>query len=120
MIIRIDSDIATTGDLLQLEIRLNMRFDQLTAQLQQLEARMNTLDDLVELARSESTVIDSLLALIRATHQEVMDILSGAAVPAKTQAKVDAAFGVISQDKAKLEAAILENTPQEPPPGPTP
>lgn len=71
----------------------------------------NTLDDVANDVRDESTVIDSLAALTAGIKKQLDDALSGATLPPQVQAKVDAVFAGIEANKAKLAKAITDNTP---------
>lgn len=79
-----------------------------------------TLDQVLESVTNNATVGDSAIALLRGIKQQLDAVLAGGISPA-LQAKVDAIFAASEADKAKLEAAIVENTPaEEPPVEPTP
>lgn len=73
---------------------------------------MASLDELLALVRENNTMIDGLNTLLDGLRQQVLDILSGAAIPAPIQAKVDAVFAEAIDQRAKLTEVITENTPQ--------
>ena len=59
--------------------------------------------NILDAVSAEATVIDSIIVLIKS--------LAGNTIP---QAQADAIVAAISANKAKLEQAILDNTPQGP------
>ncbi len=72
-----------------------------------------TLDQTLQSVRDNATVGDSVIALLTDIKKRLDDALSGTTLPPEVQAKVDAIFQASEDDKAKLEAAILANTPSE-------
>ena len=75
---------------------------------------MKTLDELVAKVTEANTKTDSLLALFANLKQQIADLLSGAALPAGLQAKVDAVFDSVSAEADKVSAAIDANVPPTP------
>lgn len=73
------------------------------------ESRMKaTLDDLIQAANDESTVDDSIIALLTSLKASV-DAAAGDPV------KIQAAFDMLIANKAKVAAAVTANTPAAPP-----
>lgn len=72
-----------------------------------------TLDQALESVTSNGTVGDSAIALMTSLKTRLDEALSGVTLPPAVQAKVDAIFEASEADKAKIEAAILSNTPNE-------
>jgi hypothetical protein len=72
-----------------------------------------TLDQALESVTSNGTVGDSAVALMTTLKTRLDEALSGVTLPPAVQAKVDAIFEASEADKAKIEAAILSNTPNE-------
>lgn len=71
---------------------------------------MATLQEVLDNVAAETTVIDSVLALITGLQQQLADILSGVNLPPAVQEKVDAVFAAVDANKAKLSTAIVTNT----------
>lgn len=82
--------------------------------LNQGEKIMATLDQVLDTVTSSSTVVDSVSELVKGLRQQVADALAGTTLPPAVQAKVDAIFSAAETNKAKLAAALLENTPEQP------
>lgn len=73
-----------------------------------------TLDQVLESVTNNATVGDSAIALLKGIKQQLDAVLaSGGGITPEMQIKVDAIFAASEADKAKLEAAIVENTPAE-------
>lgn len=72
-----------------------------------------TLDQALESVTSNGTVGDSAVQLMTTLKTRLDEVLSGVVIPPAVQAKVDAIFNASEADKAKIEAAILANTPNE-------
>lgn len=72
---------------------------------------MKTLDELVAAVTAANTKTDSLITLVGGLKQQVADLLSGAALPAGLQAKVDAAFDAVTAEAAKVQTALDANVP---------
>lgn len=81
--------------------------------IQKLNTMAVTLDQTLQSVRDNATVGDSVIALLTDIKKRLDDALSGTTLPPEVQAKVDAIFQASEDDKAKLEAAILANTPSE-------
>lgn len=71
-----------------------------------------TLADLLQLATDESTVDDSVIALVNSLKSQVADLLSGTTVGPDVQAKINSVFDTVTANKEKVAAAVLANTPQ--------
>ena len=71
---------------------------------------MATLDETLTAVQSESTVDDSIIALLNGLAAQ---IAAGGLSPAD-QAKVDAIFAAAQQNSAKVAAAVTANTPAAP------
>lgn len=72
-----------------------------------------TLDDLTKDAADESTLDDSIIALLTSVKTELDSVLAGNLTPDQ-QAKVDAIFATLEANKAKVAAAVTANTPASP------
>jgi hypothetical protein len=75
---------------------------------------MATLDDIIASVDSEDAVDDSIIALLTGIKAQLDAVLAGGITPAQ-QAKVDAIFAKVEASKAKVAAAVVANTPAEPP-----
>lgn len=75
-----------------------------------------TLDQTLESVTANGTVGESIVTLLQALKKSLDDALKGVVLPPAVQAKVNAIFAASEADKAKLEEAILANTPAEPQP----
>lgn len=73
-----------------------------------------TLDDVLQDATDESTVADSLIALTGSIKAQLDSVLAGTTVTPAVQVKIDAIFAQLENNKAKVAAAILANTPAAP------
>ena len=79
---------------------------------------MATLEEVLARVRENNTILGSINALLDGLRQQITDILSGAAVPASVQAKIDAVFTELVAQRTELDEVLVENTPAGPPPGP--
>lgn len=79
---------------------------------------MATIDDLVQGAQDESTVDDSIIALLNSIKAQ-LDAVTQGALPPDVQAKVDAIFATMQANKQKVAGAVTANTPAAPPSPPT-
>lgn len=70
-----------------------------------------TIDDILAGVQQESTVDDSIIALLN----NIAAQLANAGVP---QDKIDAIMAVIQANQTKVTAAVTANTPAQPPPTP--
>lgn len=70
-------------------------------------------DDLIQLASDESTVDDSLIALVTGIKGQLDGVLAGTVIPTAVQTKIDAIFDSVTANKDKVAAAVLANTPQD-------
>lgn len=76
---------------------------------------MATLDSILQSVTEEDTVDDSMIALVRGIKAQLDAAIAGGLTPA-AQAKVDEIFAKLEASKAKMGAAVVENTPAEQPP----
>lgn len=84
--------------------------------VQQGDHMATTLDDILSSVEEEDAVDDSIITLLNGIKEQLDAVIAGELTPAQ-QAKVDKIFTKVESSKAKVEAAILANTPQaEPPP----
>jgi uncharacterized alkaline shock family protein YloU len=67
-------------------------------------------DVLVDLA-AEKTQVAGLVSLTGSLKQKLDDALSGVTLPADVQAKINAAFDAVEENKAEIMNAINANTP---------
>jgi hypothetical protein len=94
---------ATKTDLSELEARLSRTLNSMAA----------TLDQILQDVTDESSVIDSVTALIQGLKQQIADALTGTTLPPAVQAKVDAIFSTAEANKEKLAQALVDNTPAD-------
>ena len=81
------------------------------------ETIMATLDEVLADVAAESTAIDSLAALTAGLKRQVADALANTTLPPDVQAKIDAVFTGLEQNKQKVMDAITANQkPIEPQP----
>ena len=72
------------------------------------------LDEVLQSVTDESTLDDSIIALLTGIKAQ-LDAVIGGALPPAVQAKVNALFDAIEANKTKVTAAIVANTPAAPP-----
>lgn len=75
---------------------------------------MASIDDLVNDVAAESTVDDSIIALVQGLQTQLAAALANVTIPPDVQAKIDQAFAGIEANKAKLAAAVVAGTPAAP------
>lgn len=75
---------------------------------------MNTLQQLADLVTATNGVADSLIVLTGDIKRRLDEALAGGLTP-EQQAKVDAIFTAIEEEKTELAAALVANTPTPPP-----
>ena len=75
---------------------------------------MKTLQELADLVTATNGVADSLIVLTGDIKRRLDDALAGGLTP-EQQAKVDAIFTAIEEEKTELAAALVANTPTPPP-----
>ena len=80
--------------------------------LHKLEKIMASLDETLAAVNAESTVDDSIIALLQGLAAQ---IAAGGLSPAD-QAKVDAIFAAAQANSVKVSAAVTANTPASPTP----
>ena len=73
-----------------------------------------TLDQVLTSVTEEDTLIDSVIALLNGIEQQLKDALAGVNLTPAQQAAVDAVFDKAEVGKAKINAAIIANTPIPP------
>lgn len=73
----------------------------------------HTLDEVLQTVTDESTVADSLVALVSGLKTQLDSVLAGNLTPAQ-QAQVDSIFAAATSNKDKLEAAVVANSPSAP------
>lgn len=73
-----------------------------------------TLDQLLQAVQDESTIEDSVIALLVSIKAQLDAALSAELTPA-AQAKVDAIFAALEANKTKLSDAVTANTLAVPP-----
>jgi len=78
--------------------------------LNKLEKIMASLDETLAAVQQESTVDDSIIALLNGLAAQ---IAAGGLSPAD-QAKMDAIFAAAQQNSTKVSAAVTANTPAAP------
>ena len=91
---RLMARFATQQDLTQMEQRL-----------------MAKLDDIVADVTAETTLIEGVSTLVTGLKQQLADALTGENLSPEAQAKVDQIFATAEANKAKLAAALADNTP---------
>lgn len=74
-----------------------------------------TLDQVLQDVTDESTLDDSIIALLTGIKAQLDAVIAGG-LPAATQAKVDQIFAAAEANKSKVTAAITANTPAVPAP----
>lgn len=75
---------------------------------------MVDLDAVLQSVSDEDTLIDSVIALLNGVEQQLKDALAGTTISPAVQAKIDAVFDKVEAQKAKVNAAIVANTPIPP------
>lgn len=116
---------ATKGDLKELYValsgdigRLELAVAGLTKRIRSLTRRekmtMASIDELVSAVHNESTVVDSVLALVVSLKASLDEALANAGIPADVQAKIDGIFDEVTADSARIGAAVTANTPAAP------
>jgi hypothetical protein len=109
---------ATPNDVYNIGVQIVAAVQDDTQELSQLNKNllkiMASIDQLIQDVADESTLEDSLIALVGNLQTQLQDALSGVNVPAPVQAKLDAAFTTLEQNKQKLAAALASNTPAAP------
>ena len=71
---------------------------------------MATLDEVLAKARENNTILGSINTLLDGLRQQIADILSGAAVPASVQVKIDEVFAALTAQRTELDEVLTENT----------
>lgn len=106
--VEINITIAGLGELLQNEKKILEFLHLINTKI---ENMAQTLDEVLQAVTDESTVDDSIIALLNGISQQLKDALAGATLSPESQAKVDAIFAGINQNKQKVADAVTANTP---------
>ncbi len=97
--------------MLGLDRRLRRIEDKIDLLIKKEKHMSATLDQILQDVKDESTITDSIIALLNGVEQQLKDALAGQTIPPANQAKIDAIFDGIEANKAKVSAAITANTP---------
>ena len=73
-----------------------------------------TIDQVLQDVTDESTLDDSIIALLNGVQAQLAAALSGTTIPPAVQTKIDAVFSGLEANKAKVAAAVTANTPAAP------
>ena len=73
-----------------------------------------TLDQLLADVQSESTVDDSIIALVGSIQSQLAAALANTTIAPADQDKINAIFSAVEANKAKISAAVTANTPTAP------
>lgn len=98
----------------RIEHKLKLISDALRLNLQLEVIELATLDETLTKVTEESTVDDSIIALLTAIKAQ----LDAGGLNADAQAKVDAIFAGLQANITKVTEAVTANTPAAPPPTP--
>jgi ABC-type transporter Mla subunit MlaD len=80
------------------------------------EKIMATLDEILDAVAAEGSKIDSLNVLVDGIRQQLADALANVGgVTPEMQAKIDQVFSNVTANMGKVQEAIDENTPAQPP-----
>jgi hypothetical protein len=94
---------------------MDKKFDIVIGLLFHLERKvaiiMAKIDDLVQAVQDESTVEDSIIALLTSVKAQLDAALANTTIPDDVQKKIDSVFATVEANKAKVAAAILAKTP---------
>ena len=69
-----------------------------------------TLNDVLVLVQENTTLVESLNALIDGIRVQLQEVLEGTVIPPAVQAQIDAVFATASAQKEKITETIVENT----------
>ena len=86
----------------ELEAKIMAQIDDINAQL----------DQIIADATAESTLIDSISAVVTGLQTQLTAALANESISGPTQAKINQIFAAAEANKAKLAAAVLANTPE--------
>jgi hypothetical protein len=78
--------------------------------LARLNAMATTLNDVLVLVQENTTLVESLNALIDGIRVQLQEVLEGTVIPPAVQAQIDAVFATASAQKEKITETIVENT----------
>ena len=76
-----------------------------------LEKIMATLDQVLAEVTSESTRLDSMNTLIQGLKKQINDALANQTLTPESQTKLDAIWGGLQDNKAKIDVALNTNVP---------
>ena len=92
--------------------RIERTLDRIEGRIWHIQQRMKdmarTLDELMQAVSAETTVVDSVVVLVKELRDQI------AAIPDMTpemQAKVDSLFDAVTADASKLAGVVTVNTP---------
>jgi hypothetical protein len=95
--------------------RIEQKLDAILIKLTRMEAKMasaeDTLDAITTALQNQSTVEDSVLALLTSIKNQLADALRGEQLSAGAQAKLAAIMPLLEANTSKLSAALVANTP---------
>lgn len=77
--------------------------------IRRLEKIMHTLDDVLDRVTSQRTQIDSLVALTRGLHQQVVEAMGATLTPSQ-QDRIERIFAAVQDNADAVAAAVKENT----------
>lgn len=81
--------------------------------VRKVRAMAHTLDETLAAVQNESTVDDSIIALLKGIKAQ-LDAITAGALPPAAQAQVDAIFDAATANSAKVADAVTANTPVAP------
>lgn len=98
-------------------IKLSHSIKKLKKQLKKMDT---TLDEVLDEVKSEGSQIESLSLLTSGLKQQLQEALTGVSLPPSVQAKVDAIFAGVEENKQKVVDALNANTPEQAQQNPNP
>lgn len=78
---------------------------------ERIEKMGNTLDDVLAIVEATSTVEDSIITLLTGIKKQLDEVLAAGGTPSDQQAKIDAIFAKVTENKQKLSDVVVANTP---------
>lgn len=78
---------------------------------QELAPIMASLNETLQLIRSNTTILQGLDTLLDGLRDQVAQVLAGTVIPAPVQEKIDAIFAEAQLQGAQLAQVLTENTP---------
>lgn len=79
---------------------------------------MATVDETLELARSNRTRVGSIHALLDGIKQQLADVLAGVTLPPGVQQKVDAIFDELKAEGTEIDTVLNTGVPAPTPGAP--